>query len=371
MIELDDGEQFVEETTTTKRVGRQKAAKAVETEPPPPVDLYDDDDFEVVEPPYPDGTAAHKLWLRSQSLDAEDDSTNFDQGDVLVVRKPDGPTEKFLTPCISRVSCAPLRNVDLANLSESDIEESVRTLYGGGHYYLQYKIGKTFLTGWGCDLADSPDAVAAARAAAAPQPVAPATAPAPVHDPLEYERQRNERLRLEREYDELKHGDERRRMERLETEIAELRKAPPAEPQSDLALAVQLLRGNNDPTIVDFVRDVVVPGERESPTSVWDFAKYVMENAGTVLPVIASALGLAPPPQSPQQAVTDLMRSAPPSTPAQPPTAGTFRRQRQAPPPDDPPLIEGKVDAPQPDLPPDASDADATDAEIIEETAND
>lgn len=283
--DLDDDEEI--QITDTRRI-RKTRRKPEEPAPPAiEIDAEDDDDFEIVEPLFEDGTIG-SLLTRD-----EDEELKHQQCTIIVTRKPDSAGEKFVKPCVVRITEAPLRNIDLT-MPQNEIEELVRTYYGGGHYYLQIRLGTAIRTGWSCDLADAPDAAAKARAAelaAANPQLLPAAQPAepttnPVDDFLNS-------LRKQKEMQDLLFGEERRRFEKeiadLKAEIAS--KPASREPQSDLALLLSVMKETNNPTIIEFAREYLSPENAEPKFGVWDFAKYVFDNREAIAPLAAMMLG--------------------------------------------------------------------------------
>ena len=338
---LNDDEEIV--LTDTRTIRKNKRT------PPPEIKIDEDDldaiDGEIVDddedaPLFPEGTVGFRAF-------GEDgDGPPVTECNILVVRKPDGAKDNFLRPCSGRVSELPIRNIDLST-PESEVEEIVVMTYGGGHYYLQTQIGNKNGRGWSVSLADPPAAVAAAKAAeiAASQPVTAPAAPATT-EPSQFERRVAE-LRLEKEYDELKFGDERRRLERLETELAELRNAKTntsTEPRSEkLELLDFVSKLNNRPELAERVVDGIFPNEDSGGGRHWlaDIISVAIENKDTIGSLFGSLLGGGTAPAT-QPSIADMLRQQPP-TAALPPTdpaRSGVRRSKPEPPSDPTPDVE-------------------------------
>lgn len=73
-----------------------------------------------------------------------------------------------------------MRNIELT-AERSDIEEQVRALHGGGHYFFQIQINGRLGKSWKVTLADTPEQAAASKT---PQP-AVIQPPVPVENPLD------------------------------------------------------------------------------------------------------------------------------------------------------------------------------------------
>src|SRR5690606_26472000 len=82
---------------------------------------------------------------------------------IHVRRKPDKMRDQFLTPCTTMLTLPAIQNVELT-AERSDIEEIVRQQYGGGHYFFQVRFQNRLSRSWEASLADTPEAIAAARA---------------------------------------------------------------------------------------------------------------------------------------------------------------------------------------------------------------
>src|SRR5690606_14802561 len=179
------------------------------------------------------------------------------------------------TPCTAVTNLPRVQNVEIT-ADKADVEDRVRREYGGGHYFFQIRLGSGLSRSWKATLADLPRVSATTEATTQPTTTVHAAPPSDPFDSF------LDNLRRQRELRALLFGDEEKR---LHEELRQLReqvqnaRALPAEPQSDLALAVSLLKDAHDPTIVDFIRDAVMPSpEPESKTGFWDFAKYLFDN---------------------------------------------------------------------------------------------
>lgn len=316
---LDDDQEIVISDTRTIKKRRSKAepeqAEAEET------DFIDvDEDGEPVEDDedFAPGSIGELLTQnRNQQL-------RHTQCNILVNRKADSPGETFARP--SRGGKHPaIRNIDLTQ-NRNDIEELVQNTYFGGHYYLQIQIGNTMHSGWSCDLADPLDVWQRIRATD-PQPEAGPPIAAPIAagaaNPFA---QRIEELKLEREYDELKFGAERRRLERMEAELEELRTAAikaaatSKEPQSETLLILEkaLTAG---PALQERLLEAAFPQNDEKERGFLErMAGSLMSHPGVVQAVSGAVGNLVtrflgggtPPAAAPPRTVADMMREQPP-----------------------------------------------------------
>lgn len=350
---LADDEEIIVSNVQTVR----KNKRAVETEPieEPFIEAEIENDADSFLP----GTVGFRAFQ-------DDDSPqHLTECNILVVRKPDGAGDKFLKPCNGRYSETPIRNVDL-NQPETEIEEIVRQNCGGGHYYLQTQFGNRNGRGWTVSLADSPEAIAKAKAEhlELTRPANPPPQPLPVAvNPFQ---QRIDDLKLEREYDELKFGEERRRLSKLEAELEELRRSaavpqtPPANQSESLTILEHALKSNN-PTIQDKLLEYAFPS-RDENSSHWvvDLFKTVMENKEELAGIASMLLGgIVPAP--PQNNIESILRSQPPSSLPQPvpePNRPQFQRER---PPVEPPVFVQMDAADEPSVTID-NDIDSDDA---------
>lgn len=343
---LQEDEEIVLQETRTIR--KNKRTPTPELKPDPEMEFEDDnEDYgETVDvSPFKPGTIAHKLWQRTQNPDQADEDNEIAElgtGNILIVRKPDSPLEKFLKPCTSRISMPPLRNVDFSEVTEPEIEEMVRLYYGGGHYYLQFQIGSRMLMGWSCSLSDSPDAVREAAAERYAQDH-PAQAPLVIQQPVNQLQQRIDELKLEREYDDLKFGPERERLRKLETEIEELRRerqataiataaaAIPQAKQSESMLLLEKALTIQNPTLQQKIIDQAFPSDEGSTHWAVDLFKTVMENKEELAQAAGALLGgIMPQPKA--IGLETLLKSQPPGTlPPAPQPRSNLQRHRPAP----------------------------------------
>lgn len=343
---LQEDEEIVLQETRTIRKNKRKPTPEPEAAP----EIDDEEDYgEIVEEfaPFKPGTIAYQLWNRNRNPDQAEDHDEIAElgtGNILVIRKPDSPADKFITPCTFRASNAPLRNVDFSEMTENDIEEMTRSIYGGGHYYLQMQVGNKMLHGWSCSLNDSPDAIE--RAAAAKR-AAENPAPAPVvyqtpqpETPVNHLQQRIDELRLEREYDDLKFGPERERMRKLEDELSAMRdqiaKGSQQQGQSETIQILREVLAAKDSTLTEKVVSNLFPGETENTAGHWavDLFKTVMDNKAELLAAAGALMGgITPPQQAAAAGLDSLLRSQPPGAlpPAPPPPIPRTNLQRHRP----------------------------------------
>jgi len=319
IAELDADEEFVVDTTTTKRVRRERREKPSETvettdaiDAEPILDAEPDDILEIPPLPYSPTSLAAMIY-------DETDEPNYAEEfcTVAVRRQPDTMGDSFATPCTAVTNLPRVQNVEIT-ADKADVEDRVRREYGGGHYFFQIRLGSGLSRSWKATLADLPRVSATTEATTQPTTTVHAAPPSDPFDSF------LDNLRRQRELRALLFGDEEKR---LHEELRQLReqvqnaRALPAEPQSDLALAVSLLKDAHDPTIVDFIRDAVMPSpEPESKTGFWDFAKYLFDNKNEIIgllgPVLGSfAPGTPPGTVSPNAALAAALKAPPPTLP--------------------------------------------------------
>lgn len=368
--DLGENDEIVKDVHTRTILSRKKRQAEPEVEIVPAtsavgdIETVDEDEF-IIDADESDDEPEFTPGSIGELLTRAEDTLQNSQCNIRVLRKADSPGERFRNPCVSRRSEPPLRNIELTQ-SRAEIEDIVQAQYGGGHYYLQIQLGNRMLNGWNADLGDVRDDFAASVSAATTQPAAvvPPTPPVNAVNPLQ---QRIDELKLEKEYDELKFGDERRRLIKLEEQLAEIisqRSAGREPQQSDLALAVSLLRDTKDPHIVDFVKDVINPSEKEDSggSSFWDFAKYAWDNSEKIMPIVGPL-------------VTSLLSGQ--QMQQQPLNVAQMMQQQHVPPPVPPPTIPPPAERPFGHLfetPPEPADTepntetDAAAIEVVEET---
>lgn len=321
---LEADEEFVVDTTTTKRLRREKRKEPDVTPEPDAIDI--EIDAEPVQQFSPTSLAA--------MIYAEDEEPNLaDEFCTIAVRRtPDAMGDSFATPCSTVTNLPRLPNVEVL-ADRSDVEDRVRLEYGGGHYFFQLRTATGLGRSWKATLSDLPKHLRQTT----PEPDAgtpiPPAAPQPAVSPMDAFL---DAMRKQKELSELLYGDDKRRMER---ELAEMRealakRATNAEPQSDLAMAVNLLKDTNDPTIVDFVRDAILPAdEPEAKTGFWDFAKYLLANKDEVAGLVGTVLSSLMPQTGPPNAnVLAALRSQPPTAalpPPDPPPSSFQRRSKK------------------------------------------
>lgn len=176
---LPDGEKII---ITDQRTIEKKSVPATHDQPAPPKyvelepDDNDDDDYDDDAPQLPANSVGAFLF-GDGTIDFENQSLT-----ISIRREPDNFGDNFLNPCTSRLQFQPLRNVELT-ADRTDIEERVREINGGGHYFFQIYYNGEVTKTWRASLADTQHAIQKAKAdataaAAANQP-APASPPQP------------------------------------------------------------------------------------------------------------------------------------------------------------------------------------------------
>ena len=310
-VNLPDDEEIV--VNETRVVGRRKRSKPPEPEPP---DTNDDesDEFEIVgQNVFNEGTIAAELFARLTGDEEEREEKELAEslsiGNVLVVRKPDAATDKFTVPCSGRLTYAPLRNLDFASLTRSDIEEQVREIYGGGHYLLQFQIGNQMQTGWNVSLADPPNFAAKLAAANAPPEPAPTSAqpPTPPANPLD---SMLESLAKMKALKDALFGDTEKALEqRIDELTQELRDArnnqPKPEPQSETLVILEKALAANNPDLTDRLLEYAFPSANEGKHWIADLFKTAIEHKDEIAGVLAGIVG--PPRQLPAGTVAGIL----------------------------------------------------------------
>lgn len=332
VLELDDDEQLIETVTTTKAIGRQRRPKPAEIEPEPiigEVEPDDDDDETEIErtPSYSDTSLAALLYGDG------DEPLESQFCTVMIRRNPDSMNDKFLTPCGALTSLPPLRNIELT-AERIDIEERVRTEFGGGHYFFQIHFGNQLRSSWKATLSDDPAAVRAAKAErlglTQPPPVV-VTAPAePPPDPMAgfiASLQQTKQLK------DLLFGDTEARMQaeidRLRIEAEAAKNAAPAEPMSEKLRLLEMALATTKPDVTERVLNSVFPAEDEG-RSLWaDLASMALENKETIIGLVGSLFGGGAPAAPPS--IADMMRQPAPA--ALPERKPVFNRQKAEPEP--------------------------------------
>jgi hypothetical protein len=332
--ELADDEEII--VSNVRTIRKTKRDPKPEARPDDEIDVIAGEVFEEADV-FEEGTLG-SLLNRS-----DDEEIRSAQCNVLVIRKPDSAGEKFVKPCTSRMSESPIRNVELAQ-SQVDIEEMVRTYYGGGHYYLQIQLGGKIQTGWNCDLADPPDAVSKARSVQYPAENPSAGSSANHAPPVNPFQEKIEQMKLEREYDELRFGDERKRMRDLEAEAKELRdKVLDLEKQNNLSDPMRFLafaQSTGNQTLVEKALDNLLDkGDDEKSHWIVDLVKTGFEHKEELAGIAQIVLGgLAPQPKP--ASIHSILKAAPPGSSSEPQAAvlprSTFRRRTAEPSPQEP-----------------------------------
>lgn len=332
VLELDDDEQLIETVTTTKAIGRQRRPKPAEIEPEPIIGEIEDDDDDDQDtddrPSYSDTSLAALLYGDG------DEPLESQFCTVMIRRNPDSMNDRFLNPCGSLSNLAPMRNIELT-AERMDIEERVRSEYGGGHYFFQLHFDNRLRSSWKATLADDPAAIRTAKADAAPQPIAStaAAAAAPLADPMD---SFIASLKQTAELKSLLFGDTESRMQaeidRLRAEAETARNATPPEPLSEEILLWKMAKEMPESEAKNRLLDKLVPVD-EAGNRHWiaDVAAVVMENKDTILGLVGSLFGGAAQPAASQPNVMDMLRQPAPA--ALPQHRSAFSRTK---PPADP-----------------------------------
>lgn len=300
----DDEEITISDVRTIRRGRPPKQPEIIDVEPEPANDDFEDAEL-VDENPYPVGSVGYRAFQ-------DEDSPQITECNILVTRKPDGAGDNFLTPCKSRLSLSPIRNIELT-MSESEIEEIVRNTNGGGHYYLQTQFGNTLGKGWSVSLADPPENIAKAKAAeaAAATPVTyPVATAEPPRDPMS---DFLDTLEKQKRMRDLLFGEELRELQQLRQKAAE--PPPLAEPRSETLTILEKALQSENPTITDRLLDYAFPTKEES-SSHWltDIIKLGLEHKDELAGIAQTVLGdLMPRPQP--SSLEAMLKAAPPQMP--------------------------------------------------------
>lgn len=333
--DLTDGEKVI---ITDQRTIEKKTVPAANQTPRDFVNfdnqIYDDEDD--APPEYSQNSIAHLI-------DNGDDSLENQFCTVMIRREPDSLTDNFLKPQQSRLSLQPLRNVELT-ADRSDIEELVRNLHGGGHYYFQIQYNGALSASWKQSLADSPEALAKAAAdkvaietAKHPQ-TPPQTALPPSANPFA---QFFEVLKQQKEMKELLFGEELKELEELRRRDNN-RQTPTAAPENEKLALLQYAEKMNNAELQNKLLGYVF-GESESG-GLLDTAKYVLDNqdklaslATTVIGTIFGAMPTGAAAPTTQDIARMLKGKTPPAAPPTPPqtakptsTQSNFARKKKA-----------------------------------------
>lgn len=313
IAEIDGDEQLVEEVT--RKVRRERVRRP--TAEPDPVmadsdETEEDDarDFEDARPPFSETSLAALIYDDDFDHRFEDQFCT-----ILVRRKPDKMRDQFATPCSTVMTYPALANVEIT-ADRSDIEEQVRQLYGGGHYYFQIRFNNRLARSWETSLAELPTATTAKPETASP-------GPAPTQkDPLD---SMLDNLAKMKQLRDALFGDERERLERqideLKRQIDERPVTPPVQALPENLLILEKALATNNASLQEKLLDYAFPpdgGEHWIPTTL----KTIFEHKDEIGAILRGLLVGPQPPQTPQ-AIDALLRGQPP--------AGTLRQPVIAP----------------------------------------
>lgn len=308
VVELDDDEQLVEEVTTTKRVGRQRRIIPPPDEPITVEPIEDDDDDEppTGEPLYSDTSLAALIY--GEGEDAIDNQFCT----VVIRRNPDSINDRFATPCTAQTNLPAMRNVELT-AERMDIEERVRSEFGGGHYFFQLHFNNRLQTSWKATLSDPPISKTPPPAVAAEAPAQPPAPAAPAVDAFD---NFLENLEKQKRMRDLLFGDEQRRLEKQieELKVEAAKPQPPAAPQSETLVILEKALASPNQEISDRLLEYAFPTDKgESRHWIAELASVVMDNKDTIAGVLGSLLGAVPQPAAAAPPnVAEMMRMQPP-----------------------------------------------------------
>jgi hypothetical protein len=300
--DLEDNEQIVIEDT--KRIRREILQTERPKEPEPETVIVEPVEDEDLDPPRYSDTSLAALIFNEDQEQIENQFCS-----VHVRRNPDSMTDRFLNPCNAVLTLPPLRNIELS-AEKSDIEETVRRLHGGGHYFLQLHFNNRLASSWKVSLGDSPEALAAAKAekfsTENPQPLPPA--PAPPVNPFD---SFLESLEKQKRMKELLFGDEMKELETLRARAAE---PPLPPPQSETLAILEKAMQSSNPTLQDRLLEMAFPSKDEAGSHwIVDLMKTAFEHKEELAGLAQMVLGgLVPKPKP--QGIEALLRSQPPAT---------------------------------------------------------
>ncbi len=321
--DLKDDEQLVSEVTT-KRTVRKEKTPAIDIEPEEVIEISDETERNDDEPAYSATSLAALIYS------AEDEPLHNQFCTVAVRRNPDGMNDRFLTSCTSVLHLPRLINVELS-ADKEDIEDRVRSEYGGGHYFFQVHYNNRLASSWKSTLADLPPQLRSSKSE--PETNTP---PPPIQEPVNPFDQFFDTLRKQKEMKELLFGDEQKRLEleieRLKTEAAK-QPLPTPEPRSEKLILLEHALQAGNPTLQDRLLSHLFP-EPEENSSHWivDLVKTGFEHKEDLAGIAQMVLGgVLPQPKS--HGIEALLRQQPPKDPAlaedmNPPPRSNFQRRK-------------------------------------------
>lgn len=314
--ELKDDEQFVSETHTKRTVRKERAPQpeAIDPEADDEDLVFLDEEPDDDRPTYSDTSLAALQF----GPDSEEGSGYFN---VLVRRNPDGMNDRFVRPNNAVLTLPALRNVDIAT-ERADIEERIRELFGGGHYFFQIQYRGQIGRSWTSSLSDSPEQIRTGRIGLPepqpqPEPTAPIPAPAlaaPAANPFD---QFFETLAKQKQMKDLLFGDEQKRYEDriadLERRIEDASRNAGNHRQSETLSIIEKALSAEDKNVAEKLMHLAFP-ESQDTGGHWitDVVKIAFEHKED-LAGFASLLfgGLAPQPKPTN--LDALLRSQPPA----------------------------------------------------------
>jgi len=320
--DLPDGEKIIVTDVRTiekKSVpGGSGQSKVIDLQPEDENGFEDDGEL-----PFSEDSLAALIASDGESIENEFCS-------VSIRREPDAMGDRFLNPQASRLQMPPLRNVELT-AGKSTIEEMTRDIYGGGHYLFQIHYGGRLAATWKNSLADSPAALAKAKAESEnrmqPSQQAAAQPQTAAVNPFD---QMFDSMKKQKELKEMMFGEEMAELKRLRDSS---RQTQTDNPQSELGM---LLQHANSPNF-DKLLDRFMPGEKTSVVrDVVDAAKEILPLGQEIGSFVGKVLGGAMTPAGETDLET-MLRQPPPTTDAAnnelPPPRSNFKRSK---PPENP-----------------------------------
>lgn len=321
--DLEDNEQIVIEDTKRIRKERSKPPEPViEPDPETEIEIIEDEIESEDDGRFSETSIAAGIFRGDDEFARDQFCT------VHIRRNPDSMNDHFVNPNSAVLNLPSLRNIDI-NTERADIEDIVRNMHGGGHYFFQIHYGNKFRYSWKASLGDTPEQRREAATAKEPQfqPAAPQMAPPESVNPFD---QFFDALEKQKRMKDLLFGDEKQKLEaeieRLRTEIANKPEPSPAPQSETLAILEKALTANN-PGLQEKLFDIAFPPRDES-SSHWivELAKTVFEHKDELAGVAQMLFGgIAA--SRPQPNIETLLRQQPPPTAAVEPSRSSFKRR--------------------------------------------
>jgi hypothetical protein len=303
MTDLEDGEKIIISDTRTI----QKQHLPVQRGETPIIDADPDDEY------FLDDEEQPKFSSTSIAALIHNDSENLENEfcSIHVRREPDKFGDKFLNPQSSRLKLQTFSGVPLSQERE-EIEEKVRAIHGGGHYFFQIHYKGQFVTSWNESLADTPEAIAKAKAEFEKQnQPASTTSPEPASSPGQTNpfEQFFSMLKQEKEMKELLFGAELKELEELRKKNSQ--PATEQQPQSEKLQILQYVEKMN-PQIQDKVLGFIF--DEDTGGGLFDTVKWIFSNGDQVKSFVSMMFGgMMPTAQMQPNDIATMLKRQPPN----------------------------------------------------------